>query len=76
MRFSKITKVSALVGTLLLLLASCEEELDTIGEGVVAGEPFSTGKVEYDVFTYNKGITAVQTNRLPLYQLVDKEKQV
>lgn len=69
MRFSKITKVSALVGTLLLLLASCEEELDTIGEGVVAGEPFSTGKVEYDVFTYNKGITAVQTNRLPLYQL-------
>lgn len=69
MRFSKITKVSALVGTLLLLLASCEEELDTIGEGVVAGEPFSTGKVEYDVFTYNKGVTAVQTNRLPLYQL-------
>lgn len=69
MRFSKITKVSALVGTLLLLITSCEEELDTIGEGVVAGEPFSTGKVEYDVFAYNKGITAVQTNRLPLYQL-------
>lgn len=69
MRFSKITKVSALVGTLLLLIASCEDELDTIGEGVVAGEPFSTGKVEYDVFAYNKGITAVQTNRLPLYQL-------
>ncbi len=69
MRFSKITKVSAIVGTLLLLIASCEEELDTIGEGVVAGEPFSTGKVEYEVFAFNKGITAVQTNRLPLYQL-------
>ncbi|MHA7829643.1 MAG: DUF4270 domain-containing protein [Flagellimonas sp.] len=71
MRFSKIFKVSALVGTLFLLIASCESELDalTIGEGVIDGEPFTTGKIEYDVFTYNKGITAVQTNRLPLYQL-------
>lgn len=69
MRFSRITKVSTLVGTLLLLIASCEDELDTIGEGVVGGEPFTTGKVEYGVFAYNKGITAVQTNRLPLYQL-------
>ncbi|NDV15241.1 DUF4270 family protein [Muricauda sp. TY007] len=69
MRFSKIIKVSALFGTLFLLIASCEDELDTIGEGVIAGEPFTTGKVEYDVFAYNKGITAVQTNKLPLYQL-------
>ncbi|WP_127137325.1 DUF4270 family protein [Flagellimonas oceanensis] len=69
MRFSKIFKVSALVGTLFLLIASCEDELDTIGEGVISGEPFTTGKVEYDVFAYNKSITAVQTNRLPLYQL-------
>ena len=69
MRFSRIIKVSTLVGTLFLLIASCEDELDTIGEGVVGGEPFTTGKVEYDVFAYNKGITAVQTNRLPLYQL-------
>ena len=69
MRFSNIFKVSALFGTLFLLIVSCEEELDTIGEGVIDGEPFTTGKVEYDVFAYNKGITAVQTNRLPVYQL-------
>ncbi|RIV70748.1 DUF4270 domain-containing protein [Flagellimonas aequoris] len=69
MRFSKIFKVSAMVGTLFLLMASCDDELDTIGEGVVSGEPFTTGKVEYDVFAFNKGITAVQTNKLPLYQL-------
>ena len=69
MRFSNIFKVSALVGTLFLLIVSCEEELDTIGEGVIGGEPFTTGKVAYDVFAFNKGITAVQTNRLPLYQL-------
>ncbi len=69
MRLSKIIKVSTLVGALFLLITSCEEELDTLGEGVIAGEPFTTGKVEYDVFAFNKGITAVQTNRLPLYQL-------
>lgn len=69
MRFSRIAKVSTAVGTLFLLIASCEDELDTIGEGVIGGEPFTTDKVEYDVFAYNKGITAVQTNRLPIYQL-------
>jgi hypothetical protein len=62
-------KVSALVGTLFLMTVSCEDELDTIGEGVVGGEPFTTGTVEYDVFAFNKSIVAVQTNRLPLYQL-------
>ncbi|WP_375325686.1 DUF4270 domain-containing protein [Flagellimonas sp. GZD32] len=70
MRFSKVFKVSAVVaGTLFLSMTSCEDELETIGSGVIDGEPFSTGKIEYDVFAYNKGITAVQTNRLSLYQL-------
>ncbi|WP_067036693.1 DUF4270 family protein [Allomuricauda sp. CP2A] len=69
MKFSRMIKVSALVGTLFLMIASCEDELDTIGEGVVGGEPFTTGKVVYDVFAFNKGVAAVQTNRLPLYQL-------
>lgn len=69
MKFSRMIKVSALVGTLFLMTTSCEDELDTIGEGVVGGEPFTTGKAVYDVFAYNKGIAAVQTNRLPLYQL-------
>ncbi|MBO0321251.1 DUF4270 domain-containing protein [Muricauda sp. CAU 1633] len=69
MKFSRMIKVSALVGTLFLMTVSCEDELDTIGEGVVGGEPFTTGTVEYDVFAFNKSIAAVQTNRLPLYQL-------
>ena len=43
--------------------------MGTIGEGVIAGEPFTTGKAEFDVFAFNKGIEAVQTNKLPLYQL-------
>lgn len=69
MRLIKSIKVSALAGTLFLVTLSCEEELGTIGEGVIAGVPFTTGKAEFDVFAFNKGIEAVQTNRLPLYQL-------
>ena len=69
MKFSRKIGVSTWVGALLLIITSCEEELGTIGEGVVAGEPFTTGKVEYDVFAFNKGIATVQTNKLPLYQL-------
>ncbi|MEZ4809600.1 MAG: DUF4270 domain-containing protein [Allomuricauda sp.] len=69
MKFNGIIIVSALAGALFLLNTSCEEELDTIGEGVVGGEPFNTGKAVFDVFAYNRGIEAVQTNRLPLYQL-------
>ena len=69
MRFLRILTLSASFGALFALMASCEDELDTIGEGVVGGEPFTTGKVQYDVFAFNKGITAVQTNKLPIYQL-------
>lgn len=69
MKFSRILKVSAWVGALLLIFTACEEEFGTLGEGVVAGEPFTTGKESYDVFAFNKSVTAVQTNRLPIYQL-------
>ncbi|MGW9684287.1 DUF4270 domain-containing protein [Flagellimonas sp. 2504JD1-5] len=69
MKFSRILKVSTLLGALFLIITSCEEELGTIGEGVVGGEPFTTGKQSFDVFAFNKGIATVQTNQLPLYQL-------
>ena len=62
-------KISVLAVVLALMALSCDEELRTIGEGVIGGEPFTTGSLEYDVFVYNKGLEATQTNRLPLYQL-------
>ncbi|MEL6484489.1 MAG: DUF4270 family protein, partial [Bacteroidota bacterium] len=62
-------KISVLAVVLALMAWSCDEELRTIGEGVIGGEPFTTGSLEYDVFVYNKGLEAVQTNRLPIYQL-------
>ena len=54
---------------MLVFLVSCEEDLDTLGDGVIAGEPFVTDKAEYDVFAFNRSVVAVQTNRLPLYQI-------
>lgn len=53
----------------LVLLSACEEETVTIGDKVIGGDPFTTNKATYDVFAYNKDISAVQTNKLPLYQL-------
>ncbi|APQ17090.1 DUF4270 domain-containing protein [Maribacter hydrothermalis] len=50
-------------------LVSCEQDLTSIGAGVVGNEPFTTGKEVYDVFVHNKNIEAVQTNKLPVYQL-------
>ena len=36
---------------------------------MIGGEPFTTDKAVYDVFAFNKKIEAVQTNKLPIYQL-------
>lgn len=71
MNFFKKTAIPSFLGVLLLLgsLASCEQDLTTIGSGVVGNEPFTTGQEVFDVFVYNKNIEAVQTNKLQLYQL-------
>ena len=68
MNLMRKATISTLVG-IFLVMVSCEEDLTTLGEGVVGGEPFNTGKAVYDVFAYNKRVNAVQTNRLPIYQL-------
>ena len=61
---------SVLTGAFLVMtVGSCEEDTLTIGEDVIGGEPFGTGKAVYDVFAYNRQISAVPTNRLPIYQL-------
>ena len=63
--------ISAIAGIsfLLVFLVSCEEDLDTLGDGVIAGEPFVTDRAEFDVFAFNRSAVAVQTNNLPLYQI-------
>jgi hypothetical protein len=70
MTFLKRFKFATLAAIFLVaFLFSCTKDLTTIGSGVIGGEPFSTGKVSYDVFAFNKKIEAVRTNKLPVYQL-------
>ena len=70
MKFLRKLPFSALAGALIVLTAmGCDEDLTTIGESVIGGEPFTTDRAVYDVFAYNKKIEAVQTNKLPIYQL-------
>ncbi len=70
MIFLNKVKYPALAGLMLLVaLFSCEDELTTVGSGVLGQEPFTTRKASFDVFAFNKKIAAVQTNRLPVYHL-------
>ncbi len=57
------------LGLGFLGLTGCDEDITTVGESVIGGEPFTTGKATYDVFAYNRKLNAVQTNKLPAYQL-------
>lgn len=70
MRFLSRGIAPAILGTFLLLVfSSCEEDVTTIGNGVIDENPFRSNKAVYDVFAFNKNIEAVQTNKLPIYQI-------
>ncbi len=65
-RLKNLTAFAAL----LMLIPSCEEEIATLGRGVGDENTFfETGTAFFDVSAFNKEITAVNTNQLPLYQL-------
>ena len=63
--------VNAAMAVLILMLTavSCNEDLTTIGDGLIGDDPFKTNKAVYDVFVFNKKINAVETNKLPIYQI-------
>lgn len=67
--FKRLPIAATTLGMLMLLTLSCEQEISTIGDGVVGSEPFETDTEVFDVFAYNRKINAVQTNKLPIYQL-------
>lgn len=71
MNFFEKSTIPNILGVFMILgiLASCEQDLTTVGAGVVGNEPFTTGQETFDVFAFNKNIEAVQTNKLPIYQL-------
>ncbi len=67
-RFYSILSVIAGLATVMVIM-SCEEDTTTIGVGVINESPLRTDMEVFDVFAFNKGIGAVQTNKLPIYQL-------
>ncbi|MEJ1221255.1 DUF4270 domain-containing protein [Sediminicola sp. 1XM1-17] len=70
MVFFKKIFFPAFAGAMFVMaFVSCEEDITTIGEGVIGGEPFESESASFDVFAFNKKIEAVQTNKLPIYQL-------
>ncbi|MCM4166744.1 hypothetical protein KCTC52924_01595 [Arenibacter antarcticus] len=70
MNLRKGFTLSTVVGILLAAtFISCEEDITTLGSGVVGNEPFTANKAVYDVFAYNKKIEAVRSNRVPVYQI-------
>ncbi len=64
---SFISAVAGLAAVIFVL--SCEEDPTTIGVGVINESPLRTDVEVFDVFTYNRGVDQVQTNKLPVYQL-------
>ena len=70
MKILKTLIFPAIAGLLLIgIFISCDDEIATIGEGLIGSEPFVTDKKVFDVFAYNKKIKTVETNKLPVYQL-------
>lgn len=55
--------------SLALVFISCEKEFNTIGTDIISNKHYETDKTYAEVFSYNRKITRVQTNKLPLYQL-------
>lgn len=70
MKFLKGNRIFPLAGILFIFsIVACEEDLTTIGAGVIGNDPFTTDKAVFDVFATNKNITSFQANKLPIYQL-------
>lgn len=70
MNLRKGLTLSTVVGILLVAtFISCEEDITTLGSGVVGNEPFTANKAVFDVFAYNKKIGPVRTNKIPVYQI-------
>ena len=65
----KVVVAAFAVVVMMFSFSSCEEDTTTLGVGVIDQSPLRTDVEAFDVFVRNKGIDAVQTNKLPLYQL-------
>lgn len=54
---------------LMGIVASCDDDFNEIGTDIIGGGNFETEKAVFDVYAYNREVTASRTDGLPVYQL-------
>lgn len=70
MTFKKLLPKAGAILIIIVALASCQEDLSTIGSEILGTEtPNGILDDSQTVIAYSKKLTPVQTNRLPAYQL-------
>lgn len=64
-------RVLRLVPVLMLagICFSCDDDFNEIGTNMIAGGNFETEKAVFDVYAFNRELTAARTDGLPIYQL-------
>ncbi|MGS2741378.1 DUF4270 domain-containing protein [Sinomicrobium sp. M5D2P17] len=53
----------------IAFFASCSDDVNTIGTDIIGDGNFETERAEFEVYAYNRKLSGVQTNGMPLYQL-------
>ena len=54
---------------IVLFLASCDKDFNSLGSDIIGNENFNFDVANFEVKTYNQKVTAIQTNNLPVNQL-------
>ena len=54
---------------IVLFLASCDKDFNSLGSDIIGNENFNFEVANFEVKTYNQKVTAIQTNNLPVNQL-------
>lgn len=67
--YKNISKLLFTATILSVFLSSCEKDVSIYGEGLIAGDLFTTDKAVFDVRVDVSKIEAVQANDMSLYQL-------
>ena len=68
MKFNFFLK-TFIVGIVIILVASCDRDINEIGAGIVGDEHYGLNVQHYDVTAFSQNLGAVQTNNLPINQL-------
>lgn len=54
---------------IVLFLASCDKDFNSLGSDIIGNENFNFDVANFEVKTYNQKVTPIQTNNLPVNQI-------